>query len=597
MVKPGNDERARKSQVNRPWKICGEFELSRKTGMDVVNTDEVSPPMTLRTASLTASRARGFALVAVLALGAMLVLLVIGLMTLTTMEIRRKGSDQAREAARSNARLSVDLAMADLQRYLGPDQGISAPASILAKDAESPPSQSRWTGVWSGLWTDGSPIWERDDLDGGLLDKRAAVGAPDREKRLKAWLVSGGAGANPKSGPGSSAVTLVGSGTVGDVPEDQVRVPVVSVPGKNRTSGRVAWWVGDEGVKANVAVPDAHAGKKPVPARAGENGYSGLLASQSADETVFTGDVAGKPGPRLQAEDRQKLLTTPNFGLAADGAKAGYHDVSVVSMGVMANPREGRLKRDLTKWFETGADIKALGPNAPGLSAGDAIAGVQAPGPGGEGRMAKGGPRFGVLESWAKSAAPFSGRNVAARTPPMTTVSESSVPKDSALSNFQPVALRATDKDGLLPVLVEGSHYFTMSWHKTVPLPGLGMTAQPYQVRLHVYPRVVLWNPYNVELTLEPSMVMMQGNGRQEMWTLGYRIKAGGLEYVRSQWLWTEGGRSSNFAPVGGSILGSEGYVDPHMGAFIVSLPRTTFAPGETAGTTIPRRRFSTCRR
>lgn len=533
--------------------------------------------MTLMNNRIPVSRDRGFALVAVLALAAMLVLLVIGLLTLATSETRRKSSDQARELARANARLAVDLAVADLQRYLGPDQGISASASILAKDGETAPNQSRWTGAWSSLWQDGSAIWERDDLDGGLLDKRSAPGTPDRENRVRAWLVSGGKGVNPKSDPGPSAVTLVGPGTVGNVAVDQVKVPTMPVRGTGRNGGRLAWWVGDEGVKANVGVPNAHDGKRPVPAQAAGNGYSGLLASQAIDETVFTGASTA----RITKEERRKLLTNPSLALASTGSRAGFHDVSVVSKGVLANPREGRLKRDLTRWLETGADIPSLGPNSPGLSARDPIIGHQSPPRQGRARAATGGPRFGVLESWAKGAAPFDGRNVASRTPPVTTVSESSVPKDAALSNFQPVAIRATDKDGLLPILVEGTYWTSWSWHWNVLPDGAIAVGKPYQMRYHVYPRVVLWNPYNVEMTLEPSMVMIQGNGRQEFFTDGYRPLGSGRLMVRQGWIGTEGGRSENWAPVGGSFFNSEGFTDPHMGAYIFAIPRTTFSPGE----------------
>ena len=531
-------------------------------------------------AQKTGTADRGFALVAVLALLALLVLLVLGLVSVTTLEMRKRNADQARELARSNARLALDLAMADLQRHLGPDQGISAPASVLAREGETAPDQPRWTGVWSSLWTDGSPTWERDDTDGGLRDKRSAKDAPNREQRTRAWLVSGGREVNPMSDPGPGAVALVGPGTVGDRAADQVRAPVVQVTAANRPGGRLAWWVGDEGVKANVRVPNAHEGKTPVPALAAQNGYSGLLASQAADETVFTGSGSGSSGPRLASDQRARLVTRASFHLSAPGAGGGFHDLTVVSQGVQANPREGRLKRDLTAWLASAGEIKPLGPDAPGLSKGDPIIGHQSPPLRGPARAAAAGPRFGVLSSWANGAAPFDGRDVAARVPSHTSVPESSVPKDAALSNFQPVAIKATDKDGLLPILVEGSHYFTMSWHKTTPRPG-SPAARPYQVRLHVYPRVVLWNPYNVELTLEPTMVMIQGNGRQEMWTDGYMMFGTSRFSVVSQWIWFEGGRSSNFAPVGGSILNSAGYEDPHMGAFIFSIPRTTFAPGE----------------
>ncbi len=106
------------------------------------------------------------------------------------------------------------------------------------------------------------------------------------------------------------------------------------------------------------------------------------------------------------------------------------------------------------------------------------------------------------------------------------------------------------------------------------------MTPDIYQLRFHHYPRVVLWNPYNVELDFDRSMVMIQGNGRQEMWT-DIVDSSGALINTPLEWLSFEGGRSTSFSSNGGGIFNSEGYNDPYIGAYYFAIPKTRFAPGE----------------
>ena len=129
----------------------------------------------------------------------------------------------------------------------------------------------------------------------------------------------------------------------------------------------------------------------------------------------------------------------------------------------------------------------------------------------------------------------------------------------------------------LQPVLVEASNFTHMSTY----VHSDGAT-KVYQIRQLMYPRVVLWNPYNVTLSTAAMIAMMQGNGRQEMWT--ENVNTNNLpSYAfrrETQWLMFEGGRSTAFSASGG-IMNSQGYNDPYMGSYYFSIPATTFEPGE----------------
>ncbi len=70
---------------------------------------------------------------------------------------------------------------------------------------------------------------------------------------------------------------------------------------------------------------------------------------------------------------------------------------------------------------------------------------------------------------------------------------------------------------------------------------------QWYQIRQLMYPRVVVWNPYNCDLKCDPSIIMIQGNGRQEMRTTNRAPN--GDEFI-ADWLNFEGGRSIAFGTI-----------------------------------------------
>jgi len=84
----------------------------------------------------------GFALVVTLSLMILMTVVAVGLLTLSTISLRSSSPAEAMAVARANAKLSLILAIGELQRHTGLDTRVTARADILAK--YNPPV----LGVW-----------------------------------------------------------------------------------------------------------------------------------------------------------------------------------------------------------------------------------------------------------------------------------------------------------------------------------------------------------------------------------------------------------------------------------------------------------------
>jgi hypothetical protein len=527
---------------------------------------------------------KGFTLVMSVAMLFLIALIALSMLGLSSIELRRSSQAIDQSRARTNARLALMLAIGNLQKQLGPDQRVSAPAS-----QENAPSHPHWTGAWSTTAADGSSLWRRDDANGGLSDLRP----PNRLQSVRRWLVSGNDIATnftPTSALTSdNSVSLVDRGTVGTsaAATDLVRAPLVNLTTVPNQRGRYAYWVGDEGVKANIATTNAYDGKKPNPLLPAQGGYFSLLHSQESDAMAALG------GQDLAETDKSRLVSARQLDLInASGstlARQAFHQTTTQSLGVQANVRNGRLKRDLTAYIHSNGsfpDLRSGGTLlAPGLNDNDNLVGpANATMAAAEGlawsstRHRSTSPRFGLIRDWANQRATMSAGKLNAINPTPEPQPRLVATADGASANLQPATVASYKKCNLTPILVEGSTYFAVSSHDNPP-----GSARPYNVRLQAYPRVVLWNPYNVELTLDRSMIMLHVNGRQEMWSEEIRINPNGSQSVLNyNWIWFTGGRSTDFSsPNGGGTTNSAGYKDPYIGSFYFSLPRTSINPGE----------------
>jgi Tfp pilus assembly protein PilX len=522
---------------------------------------------------------RGFALVATLSMLLLLMVMAMGVLSLASIELRNtvQGEHQAR--ARANAKLALVLALAELQSHAGPDTRATAPASILAENGIAHP---HWTGVWSTRRDGEKSLLARDDAQGGLTDSRSTEW--DREKAVRAWLVSGSEMAtkrDPRDQSTGRFANLVGRGSVGSNLAAHVSAPLIQLASEGRNKGTYAWWIGDLGIKANIATPDAHEPFDPLPGSESSGGWFRMLASQEADTSRFI-----DPG-MLDAVAKRRLLTEKTSALMQSDVlprTPSFHDFTTASEGILADMAEGGLKRDLTAYLQSDGtvgprgerlgirdDDNLVGPANPEAAA---LAGLDWD----QGKHNQTSPKFGLLRRWALAEAPFANANLASVAPKSEPSPRVDRSDELALSNLKPATLTSLDRPSLLPVLVEASTSFSLSWYRRTASSGGIAPKYPYDIRQHFYPRVVLWNPYNVELTLDRTIVVIQGNGRQEMWMDG--TWPGTNFGVRSQWIFFEGGRNPVFGG-GAGILESSGYKDPYIGSFYYTIPKTTFGPGE----------------
>ena len=309
-----------------------------------------------------ARRKPGFALIATLSIMVLLVLLSVGLLSLSTVALRSSASVASTAEAQANARLALALALGELQKAAGPDQRITAAAGILNDSAQSS-SQGNpyWTGVWNS-WTARTDNKVDEVSEHSTIASSGAMGMhptyqKGREDHFRRWLVSGDVEITTKLETATSSaiakvarpskdddsVLLVGDGTLGKNSDSSrhVATKLMRLNENGETNGRVGWWVGDESLKAAIS-PDPYADeailtnalameRSQAPAQSATWKIEGL-------EHALDPELASKAVSRLSFE-----VPSPSRDLT----KAAFHDVTPASFGVLADVREGGLKRDL----------------------------------------------------------------------------------------------------------------------------------------------------------------------------------------------------------------------------------------------------------
>lgn len=506
-------------------------------------------------------RRSGFSLVITLSMLVLLTTVSVGLLGLASISLRTSGASEHRRIAQANARLALQLAIGALQKHAGDDRRVTGDAALLDSSPDSEGvdgvTEPHWTGVWRSTRDDGSSWYEQGSNAGGTLDRRWENDW-SAEEEVKAWLVSGnendGTRHEPTSGGGRDFIELVSKKGGGGVEANRVTVPRVKLGGSNKESGGYAWWVGDCGTKANLATPDRFADQK-LDSRGGE-GWRRVMMAQDAEH----------PDDPLAGDVRSLLVDRKTLELAAgEDQAAGFHDFTTGSAGVLSNCLEGGLKRDLSVYLASTGRVafkSAGGRTLLGVQDSDNLVGpanttdAEAQGVNiARHRQRLASPKFGLLRSWAKLSSGASFRN-----PSLSQLNPKAEPRPGEMSdsyddtNPKPVAIKEMDQSALMPVLAEASIYYSISYYDRGTPPG---QTNAYGLRVHLYPRVVLWNPYNTKLRVNTTALCLFINGSK---TFEVELTNGKRE-------------------VFGMTLGRGG---AQRGSLLFSLAGTTMAPGQS---------------
>lgn len=331
----------------------------------------------------------------------LLSILAVGMLSLSGVTLRSSSQSSAMTEARANARMALMIAIGELQKQMGPDQRISGNAAILDSNADTSAidgvTHPHWTGVWDS-WVVGDPNVAPVNPnypnlnDSNYNSHHQTIGSqsdgsmhPDyanKDKYFRKWLVSlpdaskatlqdtaktlvlNGVRLPDKN---ASAVQLVGEKSLGSSANAADYVNAGLVParetGTSAVNGRFAWWIGDESQKARV-MEDSYAAQEADPNEPPLTSAEKIYRSQAPASTgtkmvpsltaITDNTQLDKELASLASHQSLDLLS----GLSGDArpSKDNFHSITTNSLGVLADVREGGLKRDLSTILEQQID-------------------------------------------------------------------------------------------------------------------------------------------------------------------------------------------------------------------------------------------------
>lgn len=458
------------------------------------------------------SSSRGFALIATISVMVLLVMITIGMLSLSSVETRLANSELAQQEAKANARMAMMIAMGELQKTLGVDQAVTARASIV----DSASAQQNVLGVWES-WR-----WQ-PSLDG----------APDyteKSTKFKQWLIS-------KRNHGESEdLGMIGADLSGEVGQDWqwlwspnskealertpkelyssigLKSELVSVD-SGEYSGMYGWAVTDQSMAASLALNKktevaetvgARAASRVAPVRVRSDALSPRLAGLDAEQSSFSVSNA-------------VLLAGKDNEVEVMGRT---HDFTEMSLGVLSDVARGGLKVDLSNMFESSTQPSELLSEIKGEPVSDEIY-----------FQGNGGPRWSRLRSYYKL---YNRVESLEEEKPKVMLSDSDYTPFSSVEEYENFA-DSPDEVRLLPVISKIQMVFSLVSHETqirsrrkfLDARGDPRGSDKYGVPMLTYdPVVTLHNPYDVEIEM-PYM-------RVRIWDppVVFRFKKNGV-YVR----------------------------------------------------------------
>jgi hypothetical protein len=317
----------------------------------------------------------GFALLITIVLVSFLVLILVAMSTLTRVETTVSSNSQDIAKARQNAMMALNIAVGQLQRHAGPDRRISA--TLGHKTTSTGSTDYRYlTGIWNENEGAKTPlVW--------LINSSELLNQPaDPDDALNAIKSPNTSSSDAVSDSANWVYLLWKNSADPSDPDtwiclnkETVQVDSSIVPGMGSgstpTIGHYAYWVGDEGVKASIALSadtsisfnnEDSGGGTPNQgddwSLATNNHKKDRLWQFSLNRTRL--DQSGVFGSSFDIFDGQlpnilrknQLLFISSGAPTSDELKEKFHAITPMSYSVLADLSNtttyGRLKVDLS---------------------------------------------------------------------------------------------------------------------------------------------------------------------------------------------------------------------------------------------------------
>lgn len=418
----------------------------------------------------------GFALVIALSLMAFVLLLTISMTTLVQVESVNAASTKDILQARETAHLGIQLALGNLQRYAGQDQRITANAAVLDSDPTTADiidgiqaGASAWTGVWD---TQALPKHFSDPSSPELTTTQAKL------DQTLTWLVSG---QNPSPSPDQAIVDPISLGnfsyqsfpvaTPGGISTiSEIQAPKVKIQPNTHggQSAAYAYWVQDAASAASIITKQTDTTGSSIPTN---NNRTLDNLTEKQLPRYFPIELLPPFDPALNLDDYLERLYSPEQVQMLGTFPTPPIDVIPATAAVLSNPENNELKKDLSALMR-GEPTTASWKTEPLWTAADINAAISP--------LPPTAPDYSIFENWISAV--DSSANAAIRTGNYGTNEEVITPP------MHPVIAR-------VQLFIQVTPYDVPT---TAPTPPA--TQVPPKLRLHVYPSVILWNPYDVPL-------------------------------------------------------------------------------------------------
>lgn len=278
---------------------------------------------------------KGFALISTITIMALLMLVAVGMLNLSSVTTRVSSAQENMDTARANARLALMMALSSLQETVGDDRRITADGSLLSASAASPYA----VGVWKS-WTPGLATDTRGSAPTSYTT--------EKDDRFVRWLVSGPEDLVTQSSYATSSLTSEKQDLFGER-YDGFKLEAAKVFTEEER-GAYAWGISQENTKAKINVTgpeladrdsndDLHAQPRPNLSQSG----------------VFTQPTDNWNDRAAKLIDFRQVSLDPDLAGGTNTPSVGAH-FTTSSYGLLTNTATGGLKVDLSLGFEMSDD-------------------------------------------------------------------------------------------------------------------------------------------------------------------------------------------------------------------------------------------------